>query len=253
MEFKMADHIHMRMSLAVQVIDDFTNRVVTGQQVQVRILGEPKPIRKADGYYIFLNLKERKTRLKITASQFLDYEESVDIDAMNPLEPVIKARLKPNRCYSLPQGTTCVEGKASPGTTLRLVCPDSTGYYRLMADYPGGEEREINIFHPAQMEMEGKSFCIRNKEKKQGEDFMVSRVVDSACGRYQLAEHLKHAYQKVSARIYPILLMEADANGEFFAPLTFLEKEHTKVSIRIPGEKKERECELEYGTVNQIL
>ena len=250
MEYKKKEHVRITVSLAVQVIDDFINRPMEENLLSIGIEGAKKPIRKKGGYYIFVNLQMDKAKLSIRSAQFQDYEEMIDLTQLNPLEPVVKVRLKPNKFYSMPRGTTCVEGVTKPGCKIMAWCPEMTGYLKLMQDYGKSKDRIIQIFNPSQTDIEEKSFLI--KEDTKSEVFFIQRVIDNKEETYLLKKSLNESYGKIAAKIYPVLLLETDAEGKFFAPIPFLEKEHRKLVFQIAGRKKVYSYDLEFGITNQV-
>lgn len=250
MEYLRAEHVRLRMSLAVQLVDGFTDRAVASSVV-VRIDNAPAPIRKPDGYYVFLNAEGPEATLRILSQQYEEHVETVCLSSLDPLEPVVKIRLQPNRHYPFPRGTTCVEGKAAPGGRILIWCPEMTGYLRLMEDYKK-EEQEIRLFHPAQSDLEGKSFRITETAGEKGEIFTIRKLSDAGEERYLLDGALQNPYGKMTARIYPVLALKADETGRFFAPLPFLEREHAKTRFWLPEQKKEVEKDLIFGSMNPV-
>lgn len=252
MEYKKVEHIRKRVSLVVQVIDDVTNRTVQGSLIQVELASGEKAVQKEEGYYVFVNVQSASTCLKITSHQFVTYEENIVFDTLNPLEPIVKVRLKPNRFYPFVQKTTCVEGKVRASAQIRILYEDTTEYLRLLQDYRGGTDTQLSIFNPMKLDLEGKSFHITDSETQQNEEFEIRRAEKSKEDCYELVQPMEHSYQKLSSRIYPTVSTKADKEGVFFVTLPFLEKEHTKVKIYITGRKKVLEKELVYGTINNI-
>ena len=250
MEYKKTEHVRIGVSVAVQVIDDFINRPMEDSLISIEIEGARRPIRKKGGYYVFVNLSMNQAKLSIRTKQFQYYEETIDLTKLNPLEPVVKVRLKPNKCYTLPRGTTCVEGTAKPGSKIMAWCPEMTGYLKLMQDYGEPKDKMIRVFNPSQTDIEEKSFLI--KEDTKMELFFIQRIIDAKEEIYLMRECLKNSYSKMPSRIYPVILLETDGEGRFFAPVPFLEKEHVKMSFQMIGRKRVYTHELEHGTTNTI-
>ncbi len=251
MKYDNVEYVCLRASLVIQIIDDFTNRIVLDYPLHVWTEEGRKPIQKKDGYYVFLNIKEDLMHLHIDSAYFFSYEKVIYMKQLNLSEPVIKVRLQPNHFYPLPRGTTCIEGKIAPKTKLKVWCPTMTGYIRLMQDYRGNEDTTICIFNPNQTDIEGKAFCIVEKEKEM-ETFFIKKVENRKEETYLLKNSIKSDYKKMLAKIYPILLLEADEEGNFFAPIPFLEKEHSNIQIELLENKQKFEKDLVYGTNNVI-
>lgn len=252
MLYKRTEHIRKRVSLVVQVLDDVTNKMIYGSIIQVELATGEKPIQKSDGYYVFLNVQTSSVCLCITSPQFVPYKETIQIAELNPLEPVVKIRLKPNRFYPFQQSVTCLEGRVRAGAQVRVLYQDTTEYFRLIRNYIGKQDKNLYIFNPSKQDLEEKWFHIVDSETQQSEDFMIGKAQKGSEDCYELSQVMEHSYQKHSSRIYPVACTKADKEGYFFMTLPFLEKEHTKVIIQITGRKKTVEQELVYGQINTI-
>ena len=253
MLYKRTEHIRKRVSLVVQVLDDVTNKMIYGSMLQVELESGEKPIQKSEGYYVFVNVQNPSVCLRITSHQFVPYEETIQLVDLNPLEPLVKVRLKPNRFYPFPQSITCLEGKVRAGAQVRVLYQDTTEYLRLIRDYTGKQDTHLYIFNPSKQDLEGKWFQIVDSETDKKEDFDIGKLQKGSEDCYELSQVMEHSYQKHSSRIYPVACVTADKEGCFFMTLPFLEKEHTKVIIQVTGRKKIVEQELIYGQINSIV
>lgn len=243
------DQFHVRMTLAVLLIDDFTNRVITDRQSWVQIDGEGTPLRKQGGYHVFLNLKSKRPVVKVKSFQYQPQEVPVELSQLNPLQPLVTIRMQPSSRYRFLQGTTLIEGCAEAGSTVRVECSDIMGYYHITRDYKK-ESPEISLFNSGTSDFVGRWFCARMKRVK--DDFkLMGHGVDES-NLYQLSEPLTHDYTKGEARVYPILYLRADEDGKFFGAIPFFEKEHPACAIRSIDGVFERKLELEYGKLNHI-
>jgi hypothetical protein len=197
MEIGAVEHIRTKASLVIQVIDDFTNRVISDGSVQVSIEGASKPIRKSEGYYIFLNLGMTQVNLTAMSLRYGTENRIINLSTVNEKEPMIKIRMKPNRNYSLPEGTTSVFGIAEPESEIRVTCDSVQKYYRLLYDYDRDKLKdEINIFNPDKTDLDGKVLMIRDKDDSVSEAFYIIGTKDRESGRYQIGSILKNNYKK---------------------------------------------------------
>ena len=252
MLYKRTERIRKKVSLVVQVLDDVTNKMIYGSMLQVELESGEKPIQKAEGYYVFVNVQNPSVCLRIMSYQFVPYEETIQIADLNPLEPIVKVRLKPNRFYPFKQSVTCLEGKVGAGGQVRVLYQDTTEYLRLLRDYTGKQDTHLYIFNPTKQDLEGKWFHVVDSETEQKEDFYIYKLRKEGEDCYELSQVMEHSYQKHSSRIYPVACTKADKEGCFFMTLPFLEKEHTKVIVQITGREKIIEQELIYGQINTI-
>ena len=148
-----------RVSLAVQVIDDFTGLPVTSADVQVEAAQiRTKPVRKGDGYFIFMDSPEPILDITVRSWAYHPAGVRVELGPLTRLNPLVKIRLTPNRSCKLPPQTTCLEGRAPAGSTVQVFCENTPRPLRLLYDYScsGPEEgRFIQLFDPAQNDFEG--------------------------------------------------------------------------------------------------
>ena len=132
-------HIRRRVSAAVLVLDDFTGRPITAADLEVRaaeILD--RPVRKGDGYFLFLDSPTPTLTVTARAWAYHTATVQVDLSALPALRPVVRLRLTPNRNYSIPLHTTCLEGAAPPDTQVRAFCLNDPKPLRLLYDYAAG-------------------------------------------------------------------------------------------------------------------
>lgn len=249
----MADRVSTKVSLVVQLIDDFNNRVIMGSGVRVWIEGEKPPIRKPEGYYVFTNLSNGQPQVLIESGTYEKQAVAVDLKAGGPYS-LIKVRMVPGRAYVLPPQTTCVEGLARPGSRIRLFSREGAKPLKLLHDYAcGGESKgEMGIYHPEDMELEGKCLAIENRDRTFWEFFRIQGKGREG-GNYQLSEALTHDYKKIGTAIYLVYATNADETGRFFLPVFHLGGECGEFYCEASGtETVSAAVRLIKGTVNKV-
>lgn len=247
-----------RVAVAVLVLDDFTDRILSGSAIQVRATGLPaKPIRKSDGYFVFTTDQGQIRQIEVE-SIFYDKEiVIVEQEKLHPLHPVVKVRLKPNRRYAMPGSVTSLEGQAEPGSEIRVIYTSHPQPLKLLYDYGknGGEaEREIRLFHPEKKDLAGRTLAIQSKEQKEPELFRVLEMTDSEKGVCLLTQALSKEYKKIGTTIFPVYTTRADKKGEFFLLLPGLKgKEPCPCRVQAVGQKTVRaESRLTPGQTNRL-
>ena len=83
-------HLRRKLSLAVQVIDDFTGLPITSADVRVEAAQTVlRPVRKADGYFLFMDSTEPV--LDITARSWSYHPAAlrVELGQLPRLNPVV--------------------------------------------------------------------------------------------------------------------------------------------------------------------
>ena len=251
-------HLRRKLSLAVQVIDDFTGLPITTADVRVeaaQLLSAP--VRKADGYFLFMDSGEPV--LDITARSWAYHSASlrVELSQLSPLSPVVKLRLTPNRSCRLPLQTTCLDGVAPAGSTVQVYCENDPRPLRLLYDYRcGGEEsHQIRLYDPAQSDLEGRSFVLIRKDDETPEYFAVQSAIKGEEGCCLLQAPLGRDARKAGTTILPLQTVQTDGSGAFFLPMRPMAVKSCRCRIRwsTSGEAwQERTIELEPGKVTRI-
>lgn len=252
-------HLRRHVTAAVLVIDDFTGKPITVPDLTVtaaQVL--QKPVRKGDGYFLFLDCEEPVLDLTARAWAYHTAESRVEVGQLPPLRPVVKLRLTPNRNYSIPSQTTCLEGRGAPGTDVRVLCENDPRPLRLLYDYtPAGalEGRLLQLYDPSGSDWEGRLFALRRKGEEELEYFEVRGLADGEEGGCTLSAPLARPCKKAGATVFPVSAARADEQGRFFLPLrTLAVKAYTcRVLFRAPGGAwAERSLELEPGRVTRL-
>jgi hypothetical protein len=125
---------------------------------------------------------------------------------------------------------------------------------KLLYDYTGsGEQKyEIGIYHPEDMNIEGKSLYIENRDKSNYEFFRISKSCKEG-GRYVLSEPLKSDYKKIGTTIYPVHTANADEKGRFFLPVLDIREKACEFFCEVEGAGKTAgNYTLVKGTVNKL-
>jgi hypothetical protein len=242
-----------RVSVAVLVLDDFTDQVLSGPAIQVSVPGMVgKPIRKSDGYFVFTSDQGPVRQVEVQSMFYA--RETVDVDPaqLNPLHPVVRIRLKPNRRYAMAGSATCLEGSAEPGSEVRLIHGSHPHPLRLLYDY-SNKQREISIFDPEKRELSGKVLAIQGKDQKEPEIFRILEMTDREQGVCLIDRDLKHDYKKIGAAIYPVYMARADEQGEYFLFLKDLSEKESLCTVQAVGRKTvRRELSLAANRTNRL-
>ncbi|NLL17524.1 MAG: hypothetical protein GX262_00680 [Clostridia bacterium] len=254
MEYYISHSFVRKVSLVVLTIDDFTGKPIPGSNVRVYIEGERPAIKKNDGYHVFVNLDRPAVTVHAVGGQYNPRSIRCDLSTSEDNYTFLKLRMIPNRSYPIPQNTTCIEGKAAPGSLIRIFCHE--GAYKLLYDYKkekGSDNRRISIFHPDDMDMEGKLLHITDSGGKNRELLRITGVLDKENKLYLLEKELSADYKKIGTSLFTVYETGADQNGSFFLPIANTYKEKCLYTCEAIGEKPvSAELELESGRVNKI-
>ena len=152
MERVFDQRISTRLSVAVSLVDDFTQkeRVIGGVKVAIPAL-ELVAIRNPSGYHNFLDLADGTHTVRIESECYLDEETDMVLPTVSPRKII----LKPSPLYPFPHGTTLIRGVVSDGGGNPVfgveiegdgltTATSSTGEFVLY--FPASEpERDIHI------------------------------------------------------------------------------------------------------------
>lgn len=252
-------HLRRKVSLAVLVVDDFTGRPILTPDVAVSAAGVlERPVRKGDGYFLFLDSPAPVLEVSVRAWAYHPAAVRVELAGLSPLRPVVKLRLTPNRNYSIPNETTCLEGTAPAGTEIRVLCENDPRPLRLLCDYEtaGAEDgRLIRLYDPASSDPEGREFALLRKGESDPEFFTVREAAACEEGGCLMAAPLGRPCKKAGATVLPAAGARADAEGRFFLPLRTLAVKTYQCRIlwKTPGGTSRQETlEAEPGRVTRL-
>ena len=141
----MRDSIHIRASLAVLLIDDFTGKIITSPSLRVTACGGGKPVRKPEGFWVFLNLTSPETEVAVDGPCYYSERQTIALKELDSANPVVRLRLKPDRTYKLPKGTLCMTAVLPKLASLMVFNEQGSDYKKLLADYEKGS-KEISLY-----------------------------------------------------------------------------------------------------------
>lgn len=270
------ERVSICVSLVIAAVDDFTGRPVSRGRLRVWIDGERPPMAKEDGYYIFTNLRGASPVIHLEGPVF--HRQDIVFDERKRIQyegKVLKVRMIPNHAYPIPRGTTCIQGHAIPDSTVLAYNKTLNKPLRLLYPYTAGQE-EIGIFHPDEMDLEGKKFYIRNKEGTQQEILQIaghpaesSAIAEATAtagasataqseeknkkNLYQLYLPLAYSYRKIGTEIFPVYMSKADQSGDFYLPAAGVYTDTAVFAFWLEGsELEQKEMELISGKVNLL-
>ena len=251
------DGFTRKVSLVVLAIDDFTDKPILGSNVRIYIEGEAPPIRKPDGHHVFVNLDKSLVTVHAVGGQYNPRSVQCQLNKDDEQYTFLKLRMIPNRSYPIPPNTTCIEGQAPPGSVIRIFCLDTAHAYKLLYDYQKGgvetDNRVISIFHPDDVDMEGKLLCITDSDGQNQELIRITGVADKENKMYLLEKELSANYKKIGTSLFSVYETVTDHNGNFFLPIANTYKEKNLYVCEVVGEKSTSvELELISGRVNKI-
>ena len=203
------------VSLVVTAVDDFTGRVITGSNVRVWIDGAKPPIKKQDGYHVFLNLPVGEHIVLAEGGFYNRCSFACRVEEGRYTS--LKLRMTPGRNAPLEAGTAVIEGSAPAGSLVRIRAAERQLAYKLLTDVKAGDTRAA-IYHPDGADIEGKLFCFCAQS---GEEAYIRVLRRSEAGRadYLLDGPVPMDFAKIGTLVFPVSESMADSRGTFFVPL----------------------------------
>lgn len=242
--------LRRKVSLALLPIDDFTGRIIKGSKLRVYLKGENiSSIRKQDGYHVFCNLSGSEAEICLEGPLY--QKQTLKLPIEQEKSQVYPVRMLPGIAYPLPKGTTIVSGMLPEDGALKLFTFGQKGGCKLLCDYdPGIQGDSLSLFQPVGMSLEGKTMCIRDKEK----NYEFFKITDRK-GNICILEHpLSRTYQKIGTDVYPMYEITGREGEEFRIPISGLTGGETGIGFLMREGKEEKICEivLMAGKENQI-
>ena len=109
-----AGRIRRRVSLVVQPIDDVTDQPVVKSGIHIWIGGEPLPIRKTEGYYIFTDLCREQAVLSMEGDGYETRHLAITLRENGADWQLLRPRLTPGKNHPLAGQTVRILGTAEP-------------------------------------------------------------------------------------------------------------------------------------------
>jgi hypothetical protein len=109
-----------QVSLAVALIDTYTDEHPIGRtRVLLRELSQ-EGIRNPSGYFLFLNLPDGSYTLGVESEHYQDEELVINIPTSPPGNPLVDIVLQPRPSYPFPSGATLIRGlvRDAPGNPI---------------------------------------------------------------------------------------------------------------------------------------
>ena len=240
----------LRTSLTLLLIDDYTGKPVDGRDVALRVPGQPSPLEKGNGYYVFVNLTQTDIRILCESRIYAPQEKMVQ-SGTDGDEAVCVMRLMPGPGYPAPKKATGLLGRAEPGTDFFIWKREGEGY-RPSQDFDGSESEpgdKISIYNPEGKRLEEKGCYILNTESGEREFF---RITGEEGGYYSIDRRLQGKYRRAAARILPVYEVRADDRGEVFALFAGENKSKFDVVCQEKGDEKEKHVSLRPGKIKKV-
>lgn len=237
-----------RVSLVVILIDDLTGKTITGSNARAWIDNEKPPIKKNDGFNVFIDLPAGEHELRAEGGFYTQTSVTCRIEESG--YQTVTLRLVPNSLYPVPKDCIRIEGTAAPGLPVVVYSQDKGVAYKLLSEVKKGADT-IGIYHDDSVNIEGKLLKIIASGGK-GEFIRVSARTDKEKSEYLLSEKLSGDYPKVGTIIVPAFRTTADGTGKFTIILKNSFSKDSQITCETGEGKKEKSKTFTVGDSKYI-
>lgn len=216
---RIQESIYLGVSLVLSFTDEFTGQIISDPGLKVKISEASGSLRKQEGYYVFTGVPGERAQVTVESPWYCTERFEVPIRREGELLEVQKLRLYPASGHPLVREATCVYGKAKPNEMIAACCPAAGDYRKLLLDVKKGEEKLV-IYSREDEDLEGNSFYLMKGSSSWGEIIELGALMKQGMGMYWLKAPLKENYGKIEARLCILHRTRADAEGNYFLPLS---------------------------------
>ncbi len=233
---------HRKVSMVVIGIDDFSNKIIQDNFLQVWVPHQAPPVWKAAGYYVFLNLPAEVMSVRLRSPAFHPVEIQADLRQQTEEPPVFSVRLYPNDTYPFPKDVTLVQGTAPAGSLVQVLGSDFPSV-KLVEDYRAGSE-QIRLFQPEGLCLDEKCFEIFSKDGSDAEQFTVKQQIEGEMFSYSLKQPLQKNYVKGLTGIRPVAQTYTSQDGTYLVPIYCKHSQQICCECMADGKKMQQLCSV---------
>ncbi len=206
------------VSCVLLILDDYNNKPVSQSLINIRTNQKNKPIVKDGGYYVFTNIADNTLNVSIESMIYQKRTISIDISKNNKA-PIMIVRLTPSRRYAVPQSVTSISAKLKPLQCINIVLIEKNNSLKLLNDYNSKDDsKELSIFNPDKKDVEGRLFCILNKNENLKDYFYITQKCKKQ-DTYMIDKVLTNDYKKTQSNIYRMFEVWSDSDGNIYLPI----------------------------------
>ncbi|MDD2620533.1 MAG: hypothetical protein PHC92_07695 [Syntrophomonadaceae bacterium] len=245
-----------RVSLVLWLIDQYTALGSSEPDISVFLNGHPAAFqRKAGGYLVFTELPKETYKIRIESKRYLSEEFELDINDLDPGEPVFWVALKPAPIYQFKPIATLIRtsvfdenGQPAPDAILNaILLDDNCARARLGRQGAVTGNQELLLVDVNGPVAPGDLLLIRVSESITGEICEMA-----AMGVGEAVYQIKNALLADHSRgelLMPVVSTHADERGEAVLYFRNFRQHGCEVLIEAThnGRKQERKVQLKSG------
>jgi hypothetical protein len=232
--------------LAVSLEDEYrgdAGPIPDGLNVYVKESLTP-PIKNLSGYYVFTELAAKHHLICVESKYYFRERQMVNIMELDPNNPLVVLRLKPNPSYPFPNGVTLARAviRNTDGTPVRGADIKAVPLFGAVAKIASkgtsvGDE-SISLVGITRKVVSGDILLINDKDELKREYCTISEVADNNAGVRvcRIADPLKFEHAK-GTTLAPVTSSLTNENGEMAICFrnTFQKKFAARLEINYNG------------------
>lgn len=243
----MREGLHVKRMLVIFPIDSFTEKAIMRPDFFVTAEGEGRPVRKKEGFWVFVNLTKTKILVNLRGNFYQKATLEVDVSALDVKNPVVRVRMLPDRNYPFPKGTAYMEGMLPENSSLTAVALWRAFNARLLLDYRQGDT-EITVYQEKEADLTGMVFCLTDsghsgRDWPETEEFVrsekqkaVYKLAAPAACDFRKTEALLYKGIRYCSSVYPVsyfIALPAEQGSGEFPVICCLDKAGVKTEYEI--------------------
>lgn len=242
------DHIRLRLSCILLLLDDYTGMPVKKGQAAARTLCGQQGFHKELGYVVFMDTGEEEQQILIESPYYQRREISIaHWDSRKEPEPFL-VRLLPSRGYRIPRGASVLTGRAKPGSRVLAFVQPQKQPVRLLEDYKKGEQT-ISLFHKTE-ELGRTCMAVWESDPKEAEYFWLGEMKCREKKEFYLESCPVRKYQRAEATVCQVSSAVTEADGIYFLLLKNVPESGGLCLVKTEEEKELKSCEISCGAWN---
>lgn len=214
----MREYIKIQQPLIILPVDEFTGAVIIDQSFKIWIDGAGIPIRKPDGFHVFMRLNNMEVIVRLQGTGYQDQVLKIDRSQLDYRNPLVKIRMKPDHSYLFPPDVFYIQGTLPNEAVLTVAGRKGGTFRKLLSDVSQGDG-DIGIYQKQEENLEGTIYyaletkgldpgseALGDKDEK-GEWIELLWMENSI---YRLKNPVKREYRKKYTRLYPAVRQYAE-------------------------------------------
>lgn len=208
-----------RVSCVFRLLDSVRGTPLTATQAELLLDGEAcKPVYKAGGYFVLIDLTEGEHRIGIRSSLFQPDEFAVRISYEKPFDErrdVITVRMNPSPLHPAARTGVSVRGCLASGAASVFYIARNIAGFKIAEDHAAAGNSQIKLFSQSTAVSLPLVCLINDKDTKKAE---FAEVISANGDMYSLAAPLRYPHKR-STELIPMVRYRCGDGGEFFIKL----------------------------------